>query len=502
MARYIPTERPDTLLVEISLSKQIRPGSFEHAVDFLIDNHMDLTIFDVRYKNDHGGRPAWHPGVLLKCVFVGYARGIFSSRGIARACEENIVFMALTGGAKPDFTTIAHFVSSMRNEIGRIFCDVLLYCSEMELIDGGMFAIDGHKVSSNAAKEWSGTHKSLAEKAEKYRALVADLMSKHGDSDHAMSEAEVKRKAKWERAIEKISTHLKENEPRMGAADKEIQSNITDNESAKMTSSHGAIQGYNGVAMVDEKNQIIVHAEAFGSGQEHALMDPMIEGARRNLVAIGRPEDCLEGVRLAADSNYYTKENCKLAEEMKIDAYIPDPQFRKRDPRFVDAQKHKPVKERERKYGEKDFRYVRERDKYICPAGKELRLENRAKKVGEFTLREYVARESDCADCPLRGNCLQKPDGKRRSLSIVTGKTEDEATRRMREKIDSPEGREIYSMRMGIVEPVFGNIRAAKGFDWLTLRGRAKVTIQWVLIAIVHNVEKISHTNYMRLEFG
>jgi hypothetical protein len=71
MARYIPTDRPDTLVVEVSLSKQLQPGTFEHAVDYLIENHIDLAVFDGRYRNDHGGRPAWHPKVLLKCILFG-----------------------------------------------------------------------------------------------------------------------------------------------------------------------------------------------------------------------------------------------------------------------------------------------------------------------------------------------------------------------------------------------------------------------------------------------
>ena len=502
VARYIPCERRDTILVDVSLSKQLQVGTFEHAVDFLLDHRIDLSIFDARYKNDHCGRPAWHPRLLLKIILVAYARGLKSSRDMASACEENIVFMALTGCAKPDFTTLAHFVSSMKKEISGIFCEVLLYCSEMDLIGGEMFAVDGHKISSNAAKEWSGKHKDLGEKAEKFRAVVADLLTRHRGADGAMSEPEKKRAKKMERNIEKIETFLRENKQRIGTSGKEVQSNITDNESAKMMSSHGAIQGYNGVAMVDAKSQIIVHAEAFGSGQEHDLLKQMIDGARKNLITIGKKNDCMDGKKLAADSNYYTGENCKLAEEEEIDAYIPDQKFRQRDPRFANAKNHLPVKERKRKYGEQDFRYEADIDRYICPAGKELRLENQAKKMGEYVMRVYSARETDCAECPHRGNCLHKSDGKQRFLSKVVTKTEDECVRRMREKIDSPEGREIYSRRMGIIEPVFGNIRASKGMDRLTLRGKIKATIQWMLFAIVHNIEKISHVNYMNLESG
>ena len=508
MARYIHCERQDTIFVEISRFKQLQAGTFEHAVDHLIDHRIDLSIFNKRYRNDHVGRHAWHPKILLKIILVGYSRGMISSREIASACEENVVFMALADQAKPDFTTIARFISSMTEEIRIIFSEVLLYCSEMNLIGGEMFAVDGHKISSNAAKEWSGKHQHLAEKAEKLQVIVADMLKKHRGADGTMIESENKRIKRMERGIEKIEKFLKEKKKRIGGSGKEIQSNITDNESAKMTSSRGVIQGYNGVAMVDAKNQIIVHAEAFGSGQEHDLLKTMIDGARNNLIAIGKTSDCMDGKKLAADSNYYTKDNCRISEEEKIDAYIPDQKFRQRDPRFVDAKKHKSVQKQEkhqRKYGEQNFRYEADSDRCICPAGRELCLEHRAKKTKWFVMREYSSKETDCADCSLRANCLQKPDGKRRFLCIATSassKKEKEFIRRMRDKIDSPEGREIYSRRMGIVEPVFANIRASKKMNRLTLRGKVKVTIQWMLFSIVHNIEKISHVNYVQFEYG
>ncbi|MEK7856784.1 MAG: transposase, partial [Acidobacteriota bacterium] len=328
----------------------------------VIHENIDLSEFDRRYKNDHAGRPAWHPKILLKIILVGYSRGLITSRDIATACEENIVFMALAGEAKPDFTTIARFISSMAAEVGGVFCKVLLYCSAMDLIGGEMFAVDGHKITSNAAntrvwKEWSGTHDHLKEKAEKLRVMVADLLLRHKGTDQALSAPENKRMKKFEKGIAKIDAFLSGNEKRIGTSGKEVQSNITDNESAKMTSSHGVVQGYNGVAFVDAKNQIILHAEAFGSGQEHDLLKPMIEGTRKNMVAIGKTSDCLDGKKLAADSNYYTKENCKLVEEERIDAYIPDSQFRKRDPRYINAKKHKPQEESERKFREQDFQY-------------------------------------------------------------------------------------------------------------------------------------------------
>jgi len=76
-------------------------------------------------------------------------------------------------------------------------------------------------------------------------------------------------------------------------------------------------------------------------------------------------------------------------------------------------------------------------------------------------------------------------------VHIFYGKRPGSITDDMKMKIDTVEGRRIYSKRLGIVEPVFGNIRACKKMDRLTLRGRIKVNIQWMLYCLVHNIEKI-----------
>ena len=86
-----------------------------------------------------------------------------------------------------------------------------------------------------------------------------------------------------ERAVKKVRAFLDTHEDKIGAEGQAKKSNITDNDSAKMKTSKGVIQGYNGVALVDDKRQVVVAAEAFGEGQEHALLQPVLEGARENL---------------------------------------------------------------------------------------------------------------------------------------------------------------------------------------------------------------------------
>lgn len=101
--------------------------------------------------------PAYDPRLLLKIAIFAYSRGITASRKIARACEENVVFMALSANTRPHFTTIADFIAGLDREMLRLFRDVLLVCDGMGLIGKEMFAIDGCKLPSNASKEWSGT---------------------------------------------------------------------------------------------------------------------------------------------------------------------------------------------------------------------------------------------------------------------------------------------------------------------------------------------------------
>ena len=117
MARYKPNEFAQNLLIPISLKEQIMPGSLEYAICTLVDERMDMSLFDEKYRNDEKGRRAYDPRILLKVVLLGYSRGLISSRKIEQACRENVVFMAISSGQYPDHSTIATFVTSMKEEI-------------------------------------------------------------------------------------------------------------------------------------------------------------------------------------------------------------------------------------------------------------------------------------------------------------------------------------------------------------------------------------------------
>ena len=504
MAKYKQYDYKQMVMLPISLEDQLAPGTLEFAIHTLVENRLDLSLFDERYRNDETGRLAYDPKILLKVVLFAYSRGLTGSRRIEQACRENVVFMALSCGVKPDHSTIAGFVSSMKGEIAPLFRDVLLVCEEEGLLGGTFFALDGLKLPSNASKEWSGTHSQLRMKKDRLEAKVRRLLEEHeqedkGDDDpsgsgsfrdRASRERQIKR---LEKQAERIDKWLKGNEAKIGKNGKELTSNITDNDSGQMITSHGFIQGYNGQALVDDKHQVVVQAEAFGTVSDHEHVAPLMAGAKENMKAIGRDEDYFRGAIFVADTNYHSQSNLKTCQKMELDAYIPDRYFRRRDPRYATQKRYWPKK---KKFRLDDFHHDEAEDQYICPDGK--RLKRKLKKLyrNGLVYRVYIAEKKDCQRCPLRLKCLTGRGAKRKYLWVPIAVQLTNLSRRMAGKVDTEMGRKIYPRRIAISEPVFANIRTHKRLDRFTLRTKIKVDIQWMLYCMVHNIGKIANYGF------
>jgi transposase len=497
MAKYKSYNYSQEVLIPVCLEEQLMPGTLEFAIHTLVETRMNMSIFDDRYSNDETGRWAYDPKILLKVVLLGYSRGLISSRKIERACWENVTFMALSCCQYPDHSTIAAFVSSMKDEILPLFRDVLLVCEQENLLGGTLFALDGCKLSSSASKEWSGTISDFQRKKEKMEKRIGQLLEEQVQEDDKDGKGEgssgiSNRKKQIERLkkkAERIEEFLKDNSPKIGKQGREIQSNSTDNESCKMKSSHGIIQGYNGQALVDNKHQVILHAEAFGEAQDHHLVPPILDGAKENMEAIGQGEDYFEGAIFTADSNYHDPTNLKKCEEEKLDAYIPDKRFRKRDPRFQDEKekRHRRVD----RFTLKDFQHNEKADNYLCPNGKLLKLQAKKAVLDGVIYRRYVADKDECKGCEMKVKCIRRKNAKRRIINVPVGPAPGNLSKAMAEKVDSEKGRMIYPQRIAIVEPVFANIETHKGMSRFTLREKIKVNIQWLLYCMVHNIGKI-----------
>ena len=495
MAKFKRYDYSQKVLIPVSLEQQLVPGSLEFAIHTLIETRMDMSVFEGKYKNDATGRSAYDPKILLKVVLLGYSRGLISSRQIERACCENVTFMALSGNQRPDHSTIATFVSSMKDQILPLFCDILLVCEQENLLGGTFFALDGVKLPANASKECSGTISELTKKKDKIQQKVKGLLKEQIDADKdddddfrppANRERQIDRLKKQADRIEKW---LKNNNAKISSNGRELKSNLTDNDSALMLTSGGTIQGYNGQALVDDKHQIIVKGEAFGSGQDAKHLAPMVDGAKANMERIGQRADYFKCKILTADTNYHNQGNLKKCHDEQLDAYIPDLKFRNRDSRFATRPRNKPKKRK--KFVLEDFKHNKAADHYICPNGKLLKLKVKRHTVDHNIYRRYMADVKDCSHCSLTPRCFYRKNTKRRTLDVPIGAANTNFSKAMQNKVDSDKGRKIYPQRFAIVEPVFANIKTQKRLNRFTLRGKVKINIQWMLYCMVHNIEKI-----------
>ena len=503
MARYKDTNYDQMKMIPVSFESQILPGSFEYSLSYLIDHELDLAAFDSQYRNDDGGRPAYDPRLLLKIVILAYSKGVTSSRQIERLCRENIIFMALSADQQPHFTTLADFISRSPQAIADLFGQVVLMCDQLGLIGKEMFAIDGCKLPSNASKSWSGTHKELRKKRHKIDRAIRRMLQHHREQDLAENEPtlyarEQEQIRKLRAASQKIKRFIETEPPRKGVSGKEVKGNITDNESAKMKTGHGVIQGYTGVAAVDSKHQVVVHAEAFGQGQEHGLLKPVMEGIHETFSDSGRTTRiALDETEITADSSYHNREMLEYLETEGIDAYLADTGLCSRDPRFTD---HKESPERNKRkdkqrFTQQEFSIDRKQERCRCPAGHAMWLKARRARTGHHLFMQFHASEKDCLYCGLRKLCLRDENQHTpRQINVTLDITQDQKAviiERMKRKIDTPWGRLIYSQRLGTVAPVFCHVTDALRIKRFSLRGKQKVDGQWKLMMMLHNILKI-----------
>lgn len=528
MPRFIPYDHNQNTMVVINFQDQIQPGTFEYALHYLVENKLDLSVFYPDYQNDDSGRPAYDPAVLLKIILFAYSKGITSSREIAWCCQTNILFKALSCDTVPHFTTIASFVSTHSAALEQVFEQVLLVCHQQGLLGNELFAIDGCKLPGNASKEWSGTFSELQAKRKKLRKLIRQHLTRHREQD-ARQAGDEERQQRQEQAIttlsaaaDRIDKFLKKAEPRMGKGRvvKEVKSNITDNDSAKMTTSKGTIQGYNGIAAVDKKHQVIVLARAQGEGQEHHSLQPVLEDIKHRFQRLKISRNLYKaGTVVTADTGFANEANMAYLKQNGIDAYVPDNQFRSRDPKFQDhKQKHgKKPAVTGTPWGEArksavipatEFHFNPKAMTCHCPEGELLSHRGTRKNAQGDTVAYFEGRLLQCRHCPRKQTCMYTPEsadhrkGKGRQVSFVVSRKGKRTsatpyTDWMKDRVDSEHGKEIYGHRMSVVEPVFGNITANKGLKRFSLRGRKKVQGQWQLYCLVHNIEKLQ--NYGRL---
>lgn len=447
--------------------------------------------------------------MLLKIVLAGYSRGLVSSRSIAAACRTNVVFMALTGDAQPHFSTIANFVSTQAAAIQGVFTQVLLVCDRQGLIGREMFAIDGVKLPSNAAKAKSGRREDFDRWASKLEAAVGEMVAQHQAQDGAKADTQAQGQGRAERKVARmkreaaqIRAWLKDHPTdRAGARGATRLSNLTDNDSAKMSTDKGVVQGYCAVAAVDEAHQIVMVAQAHGSGSEQEMLLGVVEQLRPQM----RPDSAV-----TADAGYHSEANLRGLEKAQVNAYIADPGYRRRDPAYAGQEVHlakrdalwdkTPAQDAPVQFTPEDFSVAADNSHCVCPAGKRMYRSGTNCNLNGRQAMKFKGAKRDCGGCALRAQCLRHPQRTAyRTVAILLGRhaaARETASERMRAKIDTANGRGMITRRFATVEPVFGNLRGNKRLRRFTLRGQGKVDGQWKLYCLVQNIEKLAHAGY------
>jgi hypothetical protein len=258
-----------------------------------------------------------------------------------------------------------------------------------------------------------------------------------------------------------------------------------------MQSSKGFIQGYIGIAVSDQKSQVITSAQAYGSANETEHMAEMLDKNAENLEAAGVRIEEGKKPTILGDPNYFSEENLRGCQERGIEAVIPDSQGKRRlGP------------DGKNRYEAEDFKYNEEEDSYECPQGKRLEYK-RTTVQGGVEGKVYQASLKDCKSCPDFARCSWS---KKEQSEVNQGKAlrikndgEGSLCREMRKKLETVEYQDKYAERIQIVEPVFANIKNCKGLNRFTLRGKEKVNSQWQLYCMVHNLGKcLNGRNAMR----
>ncbi len=441
--------------------------------DFINDDDLCRVIDDVAemldlsclYRNvSKEGNKAYHPKMMLKILFYAYTNHIFSSRKIARAVGENIAFIFLAAWQRPDFRTINAFRKNNAGAINDLFVQLVRLCQELNMVKLGHVSIDGSKFKANAADRQSYDQKRI-DKQIKRLLDQADQIDRDEDEQYGCQNSgdELPEDvADRKKRIEK----LKQIQKNLAQQGKE-KINATDPDAAFMKTTAGIKTSYNAQACVDEKCQVIIAADVTNQANDREQLIPMIDQAQENT-------DSKVNI-VTADAGYGNAGNLERLESYNtVDAYIPDDTYQSRS-------NGKQASE----FDKEHFIYHPDEDVFVCPAGKTLLFwyAKHSKRDGDYR----VYRCDQCLQCAHFGRCTKSPKGR-----SIWRRQVDEKVKAMRAKLDTPEGKKIYAKRKHIVEPVFARIKCSMGFKRFHLRGLAKVNLEYLLVAIGHNLKKIA----------
>jgi transposase len=431
------------LLLPPNMREWLPEGHLALFVSDVVDA-LDLSALMKRVaKDETRGGAAYHPLMLVKLIIYGYCVGIPSSRRIERATYEDVAFRVLSGDQHPDHDTVADFRRRVLPELCALFVQVLAMCQKAGLVKLGHVALDGTKIKANASKHKAMSYERmlLAEKRlqEEVKKLLADAERADAEEDARFGKG--KRGDELPDELARRQSRLEKIQQAKAALEQEARdkaAKVAAEAQRKNEEKKGKAGRKHEVPSVDE-------AEPEGTAQKN-FTDPesriMLDGASKSF-------EQAYNAQAAVDSH------CQVIVAAEVTQNPND--------------KHELVPMLE----------VVQADAGALPAC--------ASADSGYFSEAAINEASD-----LGVELYVPPDRHKHNEPLPQPKGDkDSAANRMRDKLRSEEGHDIYRMRKAIVEPVFGQIKQARGFRMFSLRGLDHVRAEWKLVCMAHNVLKL-----------
>lgn len=497
------------LQLPLSFEEFIPENHLVRVVNKIVDG-LELSSLYGRYKK--GGCPAYHPRMMLKVMIYSYSQKTYSSRQIAKALRENVNFMWIAGGNKPDFRTINRFRADMKDIIDDVFYDVVKLLIEKKYIKLENYFLDGTKIEANANKYSFVWNKSVKNYDTRLDVKIRNHLK---EIDHIVAE---ENKIYLDEDLEEVGENTRITSEQVAAViesiDKKIEESPDDKELKKKSKEFKKdilprkIKYENSMEIFEGRNSYSKtdHDATFMRMKEDHMMNGQLKpgyniqiGTENNYI-VGytihpNPTDTKTLIphlkhleeklgtlpeNIVADAGYGSEENYEYLEEKELGAYVKYNKFHW----------EKKKKNRDNPYLTDNLEYDEKNDEYLCPSGRKMKHVGTGKYVTEAgyeTTRDYYRCE-DCSNCPRAGDC--KKTEKPRTIKV--SHRLNELKKKANENLCSEKGLKLRSRRVVEVEQTFGRIKGCWSFRRFMLRGKDKVKIEWGLLSIAHNITKMA----------
>lgn len=513
---FKPYAQHQGMLFLPSFEELIPPDHLVRLVSRAIDG-MELDTLLKAY--DGGGASNYHPKMLLKVLVYGYIDRTYSSRRLEKSTLENVNFMWLTGLQKPDHNTINRFrKGQLKDTVKDVFAAVLLLLLEEGLVRLEDYHIDGTKIESAANRYTFVWAKSVSGHKGRLLAKINALLDQiEAQNDREEAEAEAKEKdgdgsvrppvedsGRLAQTIADLNEQLKERLPK----DKSLRRKMKDLQDKHLDKlreyekHEEKLNGRNSYSKADEdatfmrmkddhmqngqlkpgynlqigtEDQFIVNYTLHQSPNDMPVLKQHLQDTKAQLAALDKPMP----KRASADAGYGSEENYDYLEAEGMENYVKYPGFYHEQRQQV---QNDPFRVENLHYNAQD-------DYFVCPMGQHLTYRHTAKTTSKngyhSSLRVYKAQR--CAGCPLRGACHKAKTDRIIQVNPNLQRHKEKA----RQNLWSIRGIYLRKKRCIEPEPVFGQIKWNRGFKRFLLRGLPKVTCEFGIVAIAHNLKKM-----------